>query len=96
MKRNEMYQRKQKELFEQARKEMESDRPYREDPRWQSSATSSSSSSSHGNSSNSSSNPNNLSYYAYLEETINTKAKKLTMDYLKTQGVQLQGGNQQG
>jgi len=61
---------------------MESDRPYRED-RWQSSSTSSSSSSSHANNGNNSST-SNLSYYAYLEETINTKAKKLTMDYLKS------------
>ena len=90
--RNEQYQRRQKELFEQARMEMEQDKPYREDTRWQSSSTSSSSSSSHGNNSNSSSS-NNLSYYAYLEETINTKAKKLTLDYLKSQGVPLQGGN---
>ena len=74
---------------------MESDRPYREDNRWQSSSTSSSSSSSYANNGNNSSN-SNLSYYAYLEETINTKAKKMTLDYLKSQGVQLQGGNQQG
>ena len=74
---------------------MEQDRSFREDTRWQSSSTSSSSSSSQGNNSNSSSS-SNLSYYAYLEETINTKAKKLTLDYLKTKGVQLQGGNQQG
>lgn len=75
--------------------EMEQDKSYREDTRWQSSSTSSSSSSSHGNNS-SSSNPNNLSYYAYLEETINTKAKKMTLDYLRSQGVSLQGNNQQG
>lgn len=65
---------------------MESDRPYREDKKWQSSSTSSSHSS---NSSNNSNYSNNLSYYAYLEETINNKSKKLTMDYLKTRGVQL-------
>lgn len=75
---------------------MESDRPYREDNRWQSSSTSSSSSSSQGSNNGNSSYNNNLSYYAYLEESINNKSKKMTMDYLKAQGVQLQGGNQQG
>ena len=43
--------------------------------------------SSQGSSSNSgSSNSRDYSYYAYLEESINNKAQKLTVEYLKSRG----------
>lgn len=48
---------------------------------WQSSSTSSSSSPSKGSSG--SDRRGDFSYYAYLEEHINNKAKKLTVEYLK-------------
>jgi len=54
---------------------------------WQSSSTSPSSSSS-------SDSFSHISYFTLLEENINSKAKKLTLDYLK-RGGDRRGGQQQ-
>jgi hypothetical protein len=54
-----------------------------------------STSSDHWNNTNNNNNSNcgsndssrkSYNYYAYLEEQINNKAKKLTIDYIKSQG----------
>ena len=60
---------------------------------WQQSSSSSHPSSSSTGSSdcgmdnNCGNNRRNINYYAYLEEQINLQAKKLTIDYLKAQGL---------
>lgn len=82
--RNELYQRKQRELFEQARIEMEKSKD----------SDCADSSSYQGSSSSSSQRGNqSFNYYAYLEEQINNQAKRMTIEYLRSKGICNKGGN---
>ena len=80
-----MYERKQKELFERARIEMERDHCQDRNntsSSWQSS-TGSRGGRTTGNNNGNCGNRRNLDYYATLEKEINSKAKEQTIEYLK-------------
>lgn len=85
--RTELYEKKQKELFEKARIEMERNNTYEYDQSaWQSSHSSSSTyrgTKTTNNMSNIENSRRSFEYFANLEKSINDKARRMTVDYIK-------------